>query len=92
MVSLQRKMLILIKIICKTFSVVHNGIIENYSELKNLLLENGYHFFSDTDTEIIPNLIHYYYMKELELDSDKTVQKFLRAVRDCCSDLKGSLL
>lgn len=74
----------------KTFSVVHNGIIENYSELKNLLLENGYHFFSYTDTEIIPNLIHYYYMKELELDSDKTVQKFLRAVRDCCSDLKGS--
>lgn len=74
----------------KTFSVVHNGIIENYSELKNLLLENGYHFFSDTDTEIIPNLIHYYYMKELELDSDKTVLKFLRAVRDCCSDLKGS--
>ena len=74
----------------KTFSVVHNGIIENYSELKNLLLKNGYHFFSDTDTEIIPNLIHYYYMKELELDSDKTVQKFLRAVRDCCSDLKGS--
>lgn len=74
----------------KTFSVVHNGIIENYSELKNLLLENGYHFFSDTDTEIIPNLIHYYYMKELELDSDKTVQKFLRAVRNCCSDLKGS--
>ena len=74
----------------KTFSVVHNGIIENYSELKNLLLKNGYHFFSDTDTEIIPNLIHYYYMKELELDSDKTVQKFLRAVRNCCSDLKGS--
>lgn len=74
----------------KTFSVVHNGIIENYSELKNLLLKNGYHFFSDTDTEVIPNLIHYYYMKELELDSDKTVQKFLRAVRDCCSDLKGS--
>ena len=74
----------------KTFSVVHNGIIENYSELKNLLLENGYHFFSDTDTEIIPNLIHYYYMKELELDSDKTVQKFLRAVRNWCSDLMGS--
>lgn len=74
----------------KTFSVVHNGIIENYSELKNLLLKNGYHFFSDTDTEVIPNLIHYYYMKELELDSDKTVLKFLRAVRDCCSDLKGS--
>ena len=70
----------------KTFSVVHNGIIENYSELKNLLLKNGYHFFSDTDTEIIPNLIHYYYMKELELDSDKTVQKFLRAVRNCLSN------
>ena len=45
----------------KSFSVVHNGIIENYSELKNFLEENGYKFYSQTDTEVIPNLIHYYY-------------------------------
>ena len=44
-----------------TFSVVHNGIIENYQELKNMLIKNGYKFKSETDTEVIPNLIHYYF-------------------------------
>ena len=44
-----------------TFAVVHNGIIENYSELKEFLTEKGYKFLSQTDTEVIPNLIHYYY-------------------------------
>ena len=39
-----------------TFAVVHNGIIENYNDLKKLLLDNGYTFHSQTDTEIIPNL------------------------------------
>mgnify|MGYP002706962767 CR=1 FL=1 len=48
----------------KTFSVVHNGIIENYNELRKLLINNGYTFYSQTDTEIIPNLIHYYYSKD----------------------------
>ena len=48
----------------KYFSVVHNGIIENYNELRKFLMDNGYKFYSDTDTEIVPNLIHYYYTKE----------------------------
>ena len=48
----------------ESIAVVHNGIIENYIELKNMLIKNGYHFISDTDTEIIPNLIHYYYNKD----------------------------
>ena len=43
------------------FAVVHNGIIENYHELREFLTSKGYHFLSQTDTEIIPNLIHYYY-------------------------------
>lgn len=43
------------------FAVVHNGIIENYQELREFLLSKGYHFLSQTDTEMIPNLIHYYY-------------------------------
>lgn len=43
------------------FVIVHNGIIENYIELKNFLINNGYNFYSQTDTEIIVNLISYYY-------------------------------
>ena len=43
------------------FVVVHNGIIENYMVLKNDLIAKGHKFISETDTEIIPNLIHYYY-------------------------------
>ena len=70
----------------KTFSVVHNGIIENYNELRKLLINNGYTFYSQTDTEIIPNLIHYYYSKDDNNDSFR----FLRAVKNACSDLKGS--
>jgi glucosamine--fructose-6-phosphate aminotransferase (isomerizing) len=43
------------------FSLVHNGIIENYRELYMFLYEKGYRFNSDTDTEIIVNLISYFY-------------------------------
>lgn len=70
----------------KNFSVVHNGIIENYPELRKFLQENGYHFYSDTDTEVIPNLIHYYYEKE----NLRTSFGFLKAVRNACLNLKGS--
>ena len=68
------------------FSVVHNGIIENYNELRKFLMENGYVFHSQTDTEVIPNLIHYYYSK----DSINDELKVLRAVQCACKDLKGS--
>ena len=70
----------------KTFSVVHNGIIENYNELRKFLTEKGYTFYSQTDTEVIPNLIHYYFTKDTENDD----LKFLRAVKNACLDLKGS--
>ena len=70
----------------KTFSVVHNGIIENYHELRKFLGNNGYTFYSQTDTEVIPNLIHYYYSK----DNNNDELKFLRAVRNACKELKGS--
>lgn len=42
---------------------VHNGIIENYQELKDKLLHNGYSFYSSTDTEVAVKLIDYYYKK-----------------------------
>lgn len=70
----------------KTFSVVHNGIIENYNELKNFLTEHGYNFLSQTDTEVIPNLIHYYYSNDTKTDN----LKFLRAVKNACDQFKGS--
>ena len=69
-----------------SFSVVHNGIIENYHELKNFLINNGYTFYSQTDTEVIPNLIHYYYSKDNSNDN----LKVLRAVQKACNDFKGS--
>ena len=44
-----------------SIAVVHNGIIENYLKLKKKLVNKGYEFISDTDTEVIANLLDYYY-------------------------------
>ena len=48
-----------------TISVVHNGIIENYIKLREWLTAKGYTFYSETDTEVIPNLVDYYYEGDL---------------------------
>ncbi|MCJ7691091.1 MAG: glutamine--fructose-6-phosphate transaminase (isomerizing) [Clostridiaceae bacterium] len=45
----------------ETISVVHNGIIENYIHLRGWLMSKGYKFTSETDTEVIPHLVDYYY-------------------------------
>ncbi len=70
----------------KTFSVVHNGIIENYNEIRTLLGNSGYTFLSETDTEVIPNLIHYYYTK----GDPNSPTRFAEAVRKATLDFKGS--
>ena len=70
----------------ESIAVVHNGIIENYIDLKNMLIQNGYHFVSDTDTEVVPNLIHFYYNNDLADDNFK----LLRAVKKTCDSLIGS--
>lgn len=62
-----------------TISVVHNGIIENYMELREWLIEKGYEFKSETDTEVIPNLVNYYYNGDL-----------LKAVMEVTKKLEGS--
>ena len=45
------------------FTVIHNGIIENYSRLKQRLEDRGYEFKTETDTEVLANLIEYIYLK-----------------------------
>ncbi|WP_123054899.1 glutamine--fructose-6-phosphate transaminase (isomerizing) [Clostridium sp. JN-1] len=62
-----------------TISVVHNGIIENYVHLREWLISKGYKFISDTDTEVIPHLIDYYYDGNL-----------LDAVMKAASKMEGS--
>lgn len=47
----------------KTIFVVHNGIIENYTELRDWLKKKGYEFASETDTEVVPHLIDYFRKK-----------------------------
>jgi glucosamine--fructose-6-phosphate aminotransferase (isomerizing) len=45
------------------FIIIHNGIIENYSKLKKKLTDHGYNFSSETDTEVLANLIEYIYLQ-----------------------------
>jgi len=59
----------------KAIMVVHNGIIENYVELKAMLTHKGYKFVSDTDTEVIAHLLDYYYEKSDRKDFDGAVQQ-----------------
>ncbi|MFH0923001.1 MAG: glutamine--fructose-6-phosphate transaminase (isomerizing) [Candidatus Micrarchaeota archaeon] len=61
-------------------AVVHNGIIENFDELKLRLMDAGHHFVSQTDTEVIPHLIEEEYHKGVSAEE---------AVRSACSQLKG---
>ena len=68
------------------FAVVHNGIIENYHKLREFLISKGYTFVSETDTEVIPNLIHYYFNNGIRTHENR----FLSAVKSALDVLKGS--
>ncbi|MCD8370941.1 MAG: isomerizing glutamine--fructose-6-phosphate transaminase, partial [Clostridiales bacterium] len=57
---------------------VHNGIIENYQELRDKLVRRGYHFYSDTDTEVAVKLIDYYYKKYLHTPVDAINRAMVR--------------
>lgn len=63
------------------FTIVHNGIIENYNVLKNKLIEKGYNFSSETDTEVICALLDYLY---------KTDKDILKCIRKLNEILDGS--
>lgn len=62
-------------------AVVHNGIIENYKEIKDALIEEGHVFKSETDTEVIPHLIEKFMAQGLDLES---------AIRDTLDMIHGS--
>lgn len=62
-------------------AVVHNGIVENYQELRTFLKDNGFSFYSSTDTEVIPNLI------EFEMRNGKDFEK---ATIDALKKFEGS--
>ena len=60
------------------FTIIHNGIIENYAVLKRTLMEQGMTFYSETDTEVLANLIEYIYTTEkvgVELAVSLALQK-----------------
>lgn len=76
------------------FAIVHNGIIENYIPLKEELLSAGFKFKSDTDTEVVANLLEYYYKGNFF----ETVKKVLSVVEGSygiaimCSDFPSELI
>lgn len=64
----------------KTVFAVHNGIIENYQEIKEMLVREGYTFYSQTDTECAVNLIDYYY-KKYNMGPVDAIAKTMQRVR-----------
>ncbi|MBQ7031170.1 MAG: glutamine--fructose-6-phosphate transaminase (isomerizing) [Bacilli bacterium] len=63
------------------FTVVHNGIIENYLKIKEMLINEGVNFISETDTEVIPALLNYNYNKEKDI---------LKTIEVTLKELEGS--
>lgn len=70
----------------KVITLVHNGIIENYETLKKQLINNGYFFYSDTDTEVLANWIDYIYHN---IYSERP-EDFQDAVRFALKDVVGA--
>jgi len=62
-------------------TLVHNGIIENYKELKDFLVKQGKEFLSDTDTEVVAQLLDYYYAK---------IKEPISAIIETTQELRGS--
>jgi len=64
------------------FTIIHNGIIENYTDLKKSLIEQGMTFYSETDTEVLANLIEYIYTSQkvnIEIAVGLALQKVIGA-------------
>lgn len=68
--------------------LLHNGIIENYKTIKNFLIEKGYKFLSETDTEVAAHLLNYEYKKQN--DKLKPIEKMKKAIYALVSQIKGA--
>ncbi len=68
-------------------ALVHNGVIENYDAIKKFLLNKGHSFQSETDTEVLANLIAYHYAKEPQ---DNGKNRFLESVRKSLHHVEGA--
>ena len=75
------------------FAVVHNGIIENYMSLREELIKEGYHFDSETDTEVIVHLIEKYYKGSVRDALIKTTNRLRGsyAIGVICNDNPGTI-
>ena len=75
------------------FAVVHNGIIENFSELREELIKKGCDFISDTDTEVIVHLLSLYYTGDFKTALMKTLSRLqgTYALGAICSDCPNSI-
>jgi len=62
------------------FTLIHNGIIENYDRLKTRLISRGYTFVSETDTEVLVNLIEYIYLKSNKVSAEFAIRAALTKV------------
>jgi glutamine---fructose-6-phosphate transaminase (isomerizing) len=69
------------------FVLIHNGVIENYASMKKYLLSKGYTFESETDTEVLCNLIAYHYAKEPAIAGEN---RFLTSVRKTLLHAEGT--
>lgn len=69
------------------FALVHNGIIENFENIKNFLLTKGYTFSSQTDSEVLVNLIAYHYSQRTD---ENTENRFMEAVRKALLHVEGT--
>lgn len=69
------------------FALVHNGIIENYESIKNFLSTKGYTFSSQTDSEVLVNLIAYHYSQRTD---ENTENRFMEAVRKTLLHVEGT--
>ena len=70
--------------------LVHNGIIENYATLKKWLIQKGCTFQSDTDTEVLANLIGYFYAHIEISDGETAGDRFEHAVRQSLNEIYGT--
>jgi glucosamine--fructose-6-phosphate aminotransferase (isomerizing) len=71
------------------FSLVHNGIIENYTELRAMLVKNGFVFLSETDTEVVVNLISFFYNATSKETAD-TKPSPIDAIKTALSHIEGT--